>query len=131
MTNFKLKSNTQLAEFDSEMRMSASDVWVFNGRPFSLFFIQEICILMYALSTSTFSCHETVATNVCMSPFKIISHTRFYLTLSQPREGLYGEGAYYREVSEFVQRYRKNTCKPGDLDLGFMFQNLCSFQALS
>lgn len=104
---------------------------MYNTKPFSLFFPQEICILMYALYTSTFSCHRIVTTNVCMSPSKVISPTCFYLILSQPRERLYGERARYREVNGFVQSYTENTCKAGDLNLGFVFQKSCSFQVLS
>lgn len=131
-TDFKLKSNTQTDWLNLLWKRGwQHQVWCTIVSPFLSSFSQDICILMYALSTSTFSCHKIGTANVCMSPSKVFSHTCFYLILSQPPEGLYVKGAHFREVNEFVQSYTGNTCEAWDLNIGFGFQKSCSFQVLS
>lgn len=66
-----------------------------------------------------------------MSPSQALSHTFSYLILSQPQEALYMTGAHFGELNGFFQSYIGNTCKAGDLNLGFPIQKSCSFQVLS
>lgn len=112
--------------------MTAAYVWCTVVSHFLSLFPQEICILMDALSISTFSCYKIVTTKVCMSSSKLLSCTCFYLVLSQPQLfPLYVKGVHFREVNGFVQSYTGKTCKARNLNLGFMLQKSSSFQVLS
>lgn len=114
------------------MRMTASDMCCTTVSHFLSSFPQDICILMYALSTGTFSCHKIVTTNVCTS--SCLESGFAYMLLFDsvtPREGFYVKGACFREANGFVQSYMGNTCNAGDLNLGSMFQKAGSFQVLS
>ena len=104
---------------------------MYNSKPFLSSFPPEICILMYALSISTCSCHKILVTKVCLCPSKGLLQLYFYLILSQAHEGLDVKGACFIEVKEFMQNYTENICKVRALNQGFGFEKSCSFQVLA